>query len=91
MFHVAGGSYSGIFPSDPMFFSDPNLQQQGYDVLNNMCDFYSGLESNLQDVVTGMTLMNEPAHSMPQDGETMVRQRKFSCMISVGVCMFLCV
>ena len=58
MFHYADGSYSGIFPSDPMFFSDPNLQQQGYDVLNNMCDFYSGLETDLQDVVTGMTLMN---------------------------------
>lgn len=68
----ASGSYSGIFPSDPMFFSDPALQEQGFDVLNNMFDFYSSLESDLKALVRGMTLMNEPAHSMPQDGETML-------------------
>ena len=69
-----GGSYSGIFPSDPKFFSDTDLQQQGFDVLNNMFDFYSALDSDLKELVTGMTLMNEPAHSMPQDGETMVSE-----------------
>jgi hypothetical protein len=38
-----------------------------------MFDFYSGLDAQLRGLVTGMTLMNEPAHSMPQDGDTMVR------------------
>mmetsp|Transcript_15951 Transcript_15951/g.26731 ORF Transcript_15951/g.26731 Transcript_15951/m.26731 type:complete len:440 (-) Transcript_15951:290-1609(-) len=68
----ASGSYSGIFPSEPMFFSDAALQEQGFDVLNSMFDFYAGLDSKLQASVIGMTLMNEPAHSMPQDGETML-------------------
>lgn len=72
-----GGSYSGIFPSEPMFFSDTTLQEQGFDVLNGMFDFYAGLDSKLQASVVGMTLMNEPAHSMPQDGETMVRPTGF--------------
>lgn len=68
----ASGSYSGIFPSDPLFFSNSTLQEQGYEVLNNMFDFYSSLDKNLQEAVSGMTLMNEPAHSMPQDGNSML-------------------
>lgn len=68
----ASGSYSGIFPSDPKFFSNSTLQDQGFDVLNNMFDFYDSLDKDLQAVVSAMTLMNEPAHSMPQDGESML-------------------
>ena len=38
-----------------------------------MFDFYDSLDSDLKAVVSAMTLMNEPAHSMPQDGDAMVR------------------
>jgi hypothetical protein len=53
---------------------------------NNMFDFYSNLDDSLRGVVTGMTLMNEPAHSMPQDGNAMVRQtdiQKDTCFIII--------
>lgn len=68
---LPAGSYSGIFPNTPMFFKDPSLQSQGLEIINNLCDFYSSLEEAVRKSVGGVTLMNEPAHMLPDDGATM--------------------
>lgn len=67
----ADGSYNGIFPNTPMFFKEESLMNQGFDVIANMLDYYDALEEELKSVVTGITLMNEPAHMLPADGQTM--------------------
>ncbi|GMH95071.1 hypothetical protein TrST_g1564 [Triparma strigata] len=61
------GSYSGIFPSTPMFWDDEDLMDLGYSIIESLCDFYLGLDKDLQDSVTGITLLNEPAHNMDID------------------------
>jgi len=65
------GSYSGIFPSTPMFWEDEELQQQGLDIVSNMCDFYLGLNEETRAGIIGMTLMNEPAHNLDGKGQQM--------------------
>mmetsp|Transcript_5953 Transcript_5953/g.11279 ORF Transcript_5953/g.11279 Transcript_5953/m.11279 type:complete len:463 (-) Transcript_5953:46-1434(-) len=62
------GSYSGIFPSTPMFWDSGDLLNQGLDIVTALCDFYLGLDSSLQSHVTGVTLINEPAHNMNSEG-----------------------
>ncbi len=66
------GSYSGIFPKTPLFFNDTNAMKLGYDIVNNLCDFFVALPFDLQSVVTGVTLMNEPAHLIPQYSTVML-------------------
>ena len=62
------GSYSGIFPSTPMFWDSDNLMNQGFDIVTSLCDFYLDLDADLQKHIIGMTLINEPAHNMNSDG-----------------------
>jgi len=68
----ADGSYNGVYPNTPMFFKEDSLQQQGLDIINALCDLYLGLEDSLRPVVSGVTLMNEPAHLIPEDSDAMV-------------------
>lgn len=65
------GSYSGIFPSTPMFWDDEELQQQGLDIVTNMMDFYDNLDEETRAGIVGMTLMNEPAHNMADKADLM--------------------
>ena len=66
------GSYNGVFPNEGMFFKDQSLQEQGFDIINNMFEFYASLDKDGRASVTGMTLMNEPCHSMPEDKDAMI-------------------
>jgi aryl-phospho-beta-D-glucosidase BglC (GH1 family) len=68
----ASGSYSGIYPNTPMFFKDAALQDQGYEIINNLCNYYDTLDESLRKSIVGVTLMNEPAHLIPEDGATML-------------------
>lgn len=67
----ADGSYNGIFPYQPLFFKDDSLKSQGFDIVNALCDFYDSLGDNLRSAVTGITIMNEPAHLLSDDSEAM--------------------
>ncbi|GMH88601.1 hypothetical protein TL16_g11200 [Triparma laevis f. inornata] len=61
------GSYSGIFPSTPMFWDDASLMKLGNSIIETLCNFYLNLDDELRDSITGITLLNEPAHNMDID------------------------
>jgi len=67
----ADGSYNGVFPNEPMFFKQTELMQMGDGILDNMFAFYNDLTPELRDTVSGFTLLNEPAHMVPDDSLTM--------------------
>ena len=50
-----------------MFWDDEDLMDLGHSIIESLCDFYLGLDKDLQDSVTGITLLNEPAHNMDID------------------------
>ncbi|GIQ81942.1 hypothetical protein KIPB_002989 [Kipferlia bialata] len=58
------GSYNGIFPADPVFFTSDDLMAQGFDIVTNLCDLYLDLPASTRAGVTGFTLMNEPAQGL---------------------------
>lgn len=68
----ADGSYNGVFPNEPMFFKQIELMQMGDQILANMFAFYNNLAPELKNSVTGFTLLNEPAHMVPDDAQTML-------------------
>jgi aryl-phospho-beta-D-glucosidase BglC (GH1 family) len=72
----ADGSYNGVYPNTPMFFKDEALQQQGFDIIAALCDFYISLDDSLRATVTGVTLMNEPAHLIQDDSDAMIAWMK---------------
>ena len=76
------GSYNGIYPNPPVFFKDPSLLTQGHEIIQNLCDYYSSLEEGLRGAISGVTLMNEPAHLLPEDSAVMLR------WLSVAVDMY---
>jgi hypothetical protein len=61
-----------VFPNAPLFFKDESLQLMGLDIVTNLCNFYNALDQDLKEAVVGVTLMNEPAHLMWEDGSTML-------------------
>ena len=61
------GSYSGIFPEEPMFWKDEGLQSSGLTIVQNLCDFYNTLDKDIKQGVTGITIMNEPAHGLSNE------------------------
>ena len=55
------GTYNGVYPADPIFFTDPNARELGLRVIRNMIDWYLGLPEDLFDgTVWGFTVLNEP-------------------------------
>lgn len=70
------GSYNGIYPNTPMFFKDETLQELGFNIIRSLCDFYANLDEELRSAVTGVTLMNEPAHMISDDAEVMLQWLK---------------
>jgi len=67
----ASGSYNGIYPNTPVFFKNESLQDMGFEIIHNLCNFYQSLETDVRSSIMGITLMNEPAHIMPEDKNTM--------------------
>ena len=61
------GSYSGIFPEEPMFWKDEGLQSLGLTIFSNLCDFYNTLDVDVKKGLTGVTIMNEPAHGLSNE------------------------
>jgi hypothetical protein len=66
------GSYNGVYPKPPVFFEEPELMALGLKVVANLCAFYNRLPPYLQAAVSGVTLMNEPAHLLPSQSSEMV-------------------
>jgi len=59
-------------PRTPRFFDDPALRAMGLDIVRDLCAFYNGLPPYLKATVSGVTLMNEPAHLRPLQRPEMV-------------------
>jgi hypothetical protein len=60
------GTYNGIFPEPPIFWEREDAKDYALEVITNMLSWYSDLPSDMQDVIHGFTLVNEPAHLLPQ-------------------------
>jgi len=58
----ADGTYNGVYPLPPQFFSNAAAASYGFQVVQNMLDWYMGLAAERKKVVHGFTLMNEPGH-----------------------------
>lgn len=70
--YILDGSFNGVYPNTALFFKEQYLQEQGFDIINNMFLFYNSLDDDVRRIVTGVTLMNEPCQAMPEDKDTMV-------------------
>jgi aryl-phospho-beta-D-glucosidase BglC (GH1 family) len=64
------GTYNGVFPADPVFFSNSTAQALGLAVIKNMMVWYKGLPKDLiaDKTVLGFTLLNEPGLGVVQGG-----------------------
>jgi hypothetical protein len=58
----------GVFPSDPVFFSNSSARELGLLVVRNMLSWYKGLRPELQAAVYGFTLLNEPGLGVVRGG-----------------------
>jgi hypothetical protein len=54
------GTYNGVYPSEPIFFSNSSAQHLGLTTIRNMLSWYKTLPGDLQSAVYGFTLLNEP-------------------------------
>ena len=75
------GSYNGIYPLAPVFFTDNALKEKGFDIVQRLCDFYNNLPAYLQITINGVTLMNEPGHMLPDQGSAMTSWVATACSI----------
>ena len=62
------GTYNGIFPANPQFFSNASARALGLDVVRNMMNWYRSLPDDLQPTVWGFTLLNEPGLGVVSSG-----------------------
>ncbi|GMI21744.1 hypothetical protein TeGR_g221 [Tetraparma gracilis] len=63
----ANGSYNGVYPNEPKFFSSPDLMTQGMDIIDSLADFFLSFDDATRNGIIGVTLMNEPAHLLDGD------------------------
>jgi len=54
------GTYNGVFPRNPQFFSNTTAKAIGLGVIRNMLSWYKDLPADLQSTVWAFTLLNEP-------------------------------
>ena len=66
------GSYNGVFPSPPTFWDDPTLMTIGRGVVREMLRWYLALPETSRAAVGGFTLLNEPAHLLPDKRDVML-------------------
>ena len=66
------GSYNGVFPSPPAFWDDPTLMTIGRGVVREMLRWYLALPETSRAAVGGFTLLNEPAHLLPDKRDVML-------------------
>ena len=62
------GTYNGVFPADPVFFSNTSAQALGLSVVRNMMSWYTSLPADLQPTVWAFTLLNEPGLGVVSSG-----------------------
>jgi hypothetical protein len=67
---ASDGTYNGVFPADPIFFSNSSAQALGLTVIKNMMAWYKGLPNDLiaDKTVWAFTLLNEPGLGVVQGG-----------------------
>jgi len=66
------GTYNGVFPSEPVFWDDPKLMTVGRGVVREMLRWYLALPERSRNAVGGVTLLNEPAHMLPEKSAAML-------------------
>ena len=66
------GSYNGVFPSPPTFWDDPTLMTVGRGIVREMLRWYLALPETSRAAVGGVTLLNEPAHLLPDKRDVML-------------------
>ena len=66
------GSYNGVFPSPPTFWDEPTLMTIGRGVVREMLRWYLALPETSRAAVGGFTLLNEPAHLLPDKRDVML-------------------
>ena len=66
------GSYNGVFPSPPAFWDDPKLMTIGRGVVREMLKWYLALPETSRTAIGGVTLLNEPAHLLPDKRDVML-------------------
>ena len=69
----SAGTYNGIFPHRPAFWDDEKTQILGLHSARKMLEWYNDLAEADKDFVDGFTLLNEPAHMMPEKKEVMLK------------------
>ena len=63
------GTYNGVFPEDPVFFSNSSARAMGLGVIRNMMSWYKTLGAkNLGKSIYGFTLLNEPGLGVVHGG-----------------------
>ena len=67
------GTYNGVYPAPPAFWDDARLMSLGRGVLRSMMQWFRELPAETRAGVDGFTLLNEPAHMLPDKLETMKR------------------
>ena len=67
------GTYNGVYPAPPAFWDDARLMSLGRGVLRSMMQWFRELPAEARAGVDGFTLLNEPAHMLPDKLETMKR------------------
>ena len=66
------GTYNGVFPNEPKFWDDEKLMTMGRGVVREMLRWYLALPDFSRRAIKGFTLLNEPAHLLPDKKETML-------------------
>jgi len=68
----SAGTYNGVFPHRPAFWDNEKTQILGLHSARKMLEWYNDLAEADKDFVDGFTLLNEPAHMMPEKKEVML-------------------
>ena len=63
------GTYNGVFPRNPQFFSNTTAKAIGLGVIRNMLSWYKDLPADLQSTVWAFTLLNEPGLGVVNGGD----------------------
>jgi len=68
----SAGTYNGVFPHKPVFWDDEKVQLIGLHSVRKMLEWYDELAESDKDFVDGFTLLNEPAHLLPEKKDVML-------------------
>lgn len=66
------GTYNGVFPNPPTFWDTETLMTIGRGVTREMLRWYLALPDVSKNAISGLTLLNEPAHLLPDKKDIML-------------------